>query len=163
VATTAPTVAANGVPGWEGRIRALVEALLEGTPDLVVAPDRHGAWRPLTLAASGSVARIVVSFVGVAADPARRRALLDAVVHHLTPDGRVVVLDHNRPRRRAAALLAVLAAPRVPARTPAARWRRLAYPTAREAQEVGLVVERLRLAAGERVQLVLARPRPPAA
>jgi hypothetical protein len=156
---TAPTVPTSGVRGWEGRLAALVEALLEGAPDLVVVPDRRGAWRPLMLAASGSVARVGVSFLGVAAEPARRRALLDGVARHLAPEGRVVVIDHNRRRHRTAALLALVAAPRVPARTPAGRWRRLAYPTAREAQGAGLVVERLRLVAGERVQLVLARRR----
>jgi hypothetical protein len=50
-----------------------------------------------------------------------------------------------------------VAAPRPAGVTPAIRWRRLAYPTAREIRAAGFVIERLRLAAGERVQVVWAR------
>ena len=60
--------------------------------------------------------------------------------------------DHNQPRvlwRRGLGIV-VLAA----ARFPPSRAR---YPAARELAALGFAVERLRLACGERVQLVLAR------
>lgn len=100
----------------------------------------------------------LVSFVS--ADPstdARRIALADAA-RRLPEGGTVVVMDHNRPRSRLAALAALARSPALPGVAPAARWRRQGHPTAREVQDAGFRVDRLRLVAGERVQLVFARP-----
>ncbi len=104
-----------------------------------------------------AIAALTLSFLGERGAAAMRAALLAEVARICAPGAVVVVIDHNRPRRRLAALLAVTAAPRPAGATPAARWRRLAYPTARELRAAGFVVERLRLAAGERVQVVWAR------
>lgn len=105
----------------------------------------------------GALAWVGVSFLGNASPAARRRALLAEAARVLAAAGTLVVVDHNRPRRRLAAMVAVGAPPRPPGGTPAAAWRRLAWPTAREVRGAGLVVDRLRLAAGERVQVVFAR------
>jgi hypothetical protein len=86
----------------------------------------------------------------------RRRALLAEIARVTAAGATVIAVDHNRPRRLAAALVALVAPPR-PRGTPAAAWRRLAYPTAREMRAAGFTIERLRFAAGERVQLVVAR------
>jgi hypothetical protein len=102
----------------------------------------------------GSVEGAVVSFLGQGADPAARRETLAALRARLGPAGRLVVVDHNQPRRW---LPRVIALPWL--------WRhrlapeRARYPTAREIAANGFMVEALRLAAGERVQLVVARPR----
>jgi SAM-dependent methyltransferase len=88
--------------------------------------------------------------------PPVRRALLAELVRVLVPAGTLVVVDHNRPRRRLAAIAAVAMSPRPPGATPAAAWRRLAYPVAREAHAAGFVLHRPRLAAGERVQIISA-------
>jgi hypothetical protein len=68
--------------------------------------------------------------------------------------GALVVVDHNQPRAcwRRVVGTALLAARGIP---PA----RARHPVAREVAAHGFAVERLRLAAGERVQLVLARRR----
>jgi hypothetical protein len=108
-------------------------------------------------AAPSAVAVLVLSWVGRApTEPACSAALARAEAS-LAAEGTLVVVDHNRPRRLAAALTAVLRSPGVPGATPATRWRRLAHPTARAVQAAGFRVERLRLAAGERVQVVFAR------
>jgi hypothetical protein len=99
---------------------------------------------------------IVLSLVGHRAPASERSAGLHALAAGLTPAGVAVVVDHNRPRRILAALGALVRWPWVPGSSPLARWRRLAYPTAREVQAAGLRVERLRLVAGERVQIVIA-------
>ena len=104
-----------------------------------------------------SQATVLVSFVGSALPAAERRRLLGDARRVLAPEGRLLVVDHNRPRRRLAALAALVASPAPPGGSPGARWRRLAYTTAREVQDSGVVIEALRLAAGERVQLVIAR------
>ena len=116
--------------------------------DAVIARELGGAARAVT-----------VSFVGrTTSVEARRRTIADAA-GGLDTDGTLVVVDHNRPRRRLAALAALVRAPWIPGVTPGARWRRQARPTARELQDAGFRVERLRLAAGERVQVVFARKR----
>jgi len=113
---------------------------------------------PLVLPlADGSVASLTLWLLGERGDAAMRAALFAEAARVCAPDGVLVAVDHNRPRRPAAALLAFVAPPQPPGATPGSRWRRLAYPTAREAQAAGFTVERLRLAAGERVQIVWAR------
>jgi len=107
--------------------------------------------------ADRSIAWLLVSFVGDASLPATRGALLAELWRVVAPDGTLVLVDHNRPRRLPAALVATMLPPRPPSARPAAAWRRLAYPTAREAHAVGFIVDRLRLAADERVQVVWTR------
>jgi hypothetical protein len=102
-----------------------------------------------------SIAALMVSFLG--SDGRAHAVLLAELARVSAPDAVLVAVDHNRPRRRAAALVAVVAPPRPFGRTPAARWRRLAHPTAREMWVAGFTIERLRLVAGERVQVVFAR------
>jgi hypothetical protein len=97
-----------------------------------------------------------VSFVGHDPVPGMRAGLLAEVRRALVPGGVVFVVDHNRPRRSLPALLAVLRRPWVPGASPRRRWRRTAYLTAREMQAADLAVQRLGLAAGERVQVVIA-------
>jgi hypothetical protein len=99
-------------------------------------------------------AAAVVSFWGAAARPEDRRAVLLGVARRLPGGAPLVLVDHNQPRavwRRAAALPALLLAGVGPARA--------RYPAAREMQAFGFVVERLRLADGERMQLVVGRRR----
>jgi hypothetical protein len=107
----------------------------------------------------GSLPHAVSSFVARSPSPAARSTELADAARGLAADGTLVVMDHNRPRRRLMALLALLRSPRIPGIAPRGRWRRPAYPTAREVQTVGFRVERLRLVAGERVQIVFARRR----
>ena len=105
-----------------------------------------------------SAARAVtVSFVGQPASADARRSALADAVRALAADETLVVVDHNRPRSHLAALAALVRAPWIPGIAPAARWRRQGHWTARELQDAGFRVERLRLAAGERVQVVFAR------
>jgi SAM-dependent methyltransferase len=104
-----------------------------------------------------SIAALSLSLLGDGSEGGARVALLAELARVCVPGGVLVAVDHNRPRRRAAAFVAVVAPPRPPGRTPAARWRRLAYPAAREVWAAGFTIERLRLAAGERVQVVFAR------
>ncbi|HEY2386697.1 MAG TPA: hypothetical protein VGK30_07025 [Candidatus Binatia bacterium] len=113
---------------------------------------------PLVLPlADGSVAALTLWLLGEHGVAATRAALLAEAARVCAPDGILVAVDHNRPRRRGAALLALATAPHPPGATPASRWRRLAHPTAREIHAAGFTIERLRLAAGERVQVVWAR------
>jgi hypothetical protein len=96
----------------------------------------------------------VVVFVGVPASPSERQAALDRLHERLSTGAPVVLVDHNQPRawwRRALALAPLLAAGHPPARA--------RYPVARELAARGFTVDRLRLARGERVQLVVARRR----
>jgi len=104
----------------------------------------------------GVLRAITLSFVGYACGPVERRSLLTEIHRALVAGGVLVLLDHSRPRHRAAALAALARWPLVPGATPGTRWRRLAYPAAREAQAVGFTVQCLRLVAGERVQLIVA-------
>ena len=105
-----------------------------------------------TPVASDGAAAAVVSFVGARTDVAARQACLEAVRARLAPGAPLVLVDHNQPRTWWRRLVA--AAPlAVHGLTPA----RGHYPAARELQALGFRVERLRLAAGERLQLVVAR------
>lgn len=99
---------------------------------------------------------LVVNAVGHAIDTDERLRMLADLAAAVPAGGRVVVVDHNRPRRIGEALAALIGPPFVPGRSPAARWRRLAGLTARTVQAAGFRVERLRLTAGERVQVVVA-------
>jgi hypothetical protein len=94
--------------------------------------------------------------VGCAPASEERAAALAVLASRFTPAGRLIVVDHNRPRQRVAALAALARTPWVPGWSPAARWVRLAHPTAREVQAAGFRVDRLRLVASERVQIVIA-------
>ncbi len=97
-------------------------------------------------------AAAIVSFLGVRDGPAARQAILAALRARLRPGAPLVLVDHNQPRawwrRWVGALVLALRG------LPPARAR---YPAARELAALGLDVERLRLACGERVQLVVAR------
>jgi hypothetical protein len=96
----------------------------------------------------------VCAFLGDRADPAVRRTRLLLVAARLAPGAPLVVVDHNRPRHaigRVAVALALLARGHRPSRA--------AYPTARELHDHGLAIGCLRLAAGERIQLVRAKRR----
>jgi hypothetical protein len=94
----------------------------------------------------------IVSFVGAVADPVARRTLLERLRHALPAGAPVVVADHNQPRRVVARVVGCIVL--LLRGLPPVRAR---YPTARELAALGFVVERLRLADGERVQLVVAR------
>jgi len=108
-------------------------------------------WRTVD---DGPVAAAIVSFLDERGDAAERTATLRTVLDRLPEDGRLVAVDHNQPRRAMARLGAVPALWRHG--LPASRAR---YPTAREIASHGFVVERLRLVARERAQIVVARPR----
>ena len=101
-------------------------------------------------------APVVLSAVGHAIDADERRQVLETLAATFSEGHTLVVVDHNRPRRFGAALAAAIGAPAVPGGSPAARWRRLADPVARAVQSAGFRVDRLRLVAGERVQVVIA-------
>ena len=111
----------------------------------------------LVAARDGDVpAAALVAFLGSRAGPAARQALLAAVRDRLPASAPLVLLDHGQPRalwRRAlgAAVLALRGLGPARAR----------YPSARELAALGFVVDRLCLASGERVQIILARRRPP--
>jgi len=119
-----------------------------GAAGLAPALGRHVA-----LAASDATAgAAVVSFLGDAARPDARQAVLARWRDALPAGAPVVLVDHNQPRtwpRRLLGAGALLVRGLAPARA--------RYPAARELAALGFAVERLRLAAGERVQLVLAR------
>jgi hypothetical protein len=98
----------------------------------------------------------IVSFLGARDGPAGRQSQLAALRARLAPGAPVLLVDHNQPRawwRRAIATVALAVRGLPPARA--------RYPAARELAVLGLRVERLRLACGERVQLVVARRRSP--
>jgi SAM-dependent methyltransferase len=126
-----------------------------GTPLLAEAPG--GTVRGALPFPDASVDTVVAWLVRDATPAAVRAAFVTDVARVVAPGGVVVAIDHNRPRRLAAALLAILAPPRPPLLWPAAAWRRLAHPTARELRAAGFAVERLSLACRERVQVVVAR------
>ena len=101
---------------------------------------------------AGRPAGAIVVFVGAPAEPAGRQALLAGLRAELSPAAPLVLVDHNQPRRWCARALAAL---RLAAGgLPPARAR---YPAARELVALGFTVECLRLARGERLQLVRAR------
>ena len=99
-------------------------------------------------------AAALVTFLGAPAAPAARQAVLAELRGRLAPGAPLLVVDHNQPRqwwRRGLGAAVLLARGLPPARA--------RYPAARELAALGLVVERLRLARGERIQLVAARDR----
>jgi len=126
-------------------------------PLAVRAPSAPGL--RAALAAQARLARdgerpeaAVVVFLGRPARPAERQEVLRATQTALPPGAPLLLVDHNQPRapwRRVAATVRLVAAGLGPARA--------RYPAARELAALGLAVERLRLACGERVQLVEAR------
>ena len=137
------------MPSWRREADALI------ADELGVEPVRWIPWGappPTEL----PYAALVVAMVGRAPASEERAAALAALAPRFAPAGRLIVVDHNRPRHWAAALAALARTPWVPGWSPAARWGRLAHPTAREVQTAGFRVDRLRLVAGERVQIVIA-------
>lgn len=140
------------------RLAADCLRLLDAPPATVVVAAPYDAALSAALIASGTgttpggAAAAVVSFRGEPADPAARQARVAALCRRLPPGAPLVLVDHNQPRRWAGRVLAV-AGLLLRGVGPA----RARYPAARELAALGLVVERLWLACGERVQLVLAR------
>jgi hypothetical protein len=135
-------------------------ALLGPVGGAVVVAEPHGWWAARLRVAGLRVAELsepvaaaaLVSFVGARTPAELRRRTLAAVRVRLSPGAPLVLIDHNQPRqwwrRPIAALLLVARG------LPPVRGR---YPAARELDAAGFRVECLRLAAGERVQIVLAR------
>lgn len=109
----------------------------------------------LGAAAAETPAAAVVVFLNSPARPHERQALLAELRRRLVPGAPLVLVDHSQPRARWRRLGARIGLALVG--LPPARAR---YPAARELAALGFAVERLRLACGERVQLVAARTRP---
>ncbi len=106
---------------------------------------------PLAHDGAGAAAAIA-TFLGAGDGPADRQQILAAVRARLPMGAPLVLLDHNQPRtwwRRLVGVAALTLRGLPPARA--------RYPAARELATLGLRIERLRLARGERVQLVVAR------
>ena len=136
------------------RLAARVLALLgpAAGPVAIAGPRANRLARELPGAADGDATAAVVVFLGAAPSPDERQATLRGMQSRLPPGAPLVLVDHNQPRaqwRRAVALFPLLAGGLRPSRA--------RYPAARELAALGFAVERLRLAAGERVQLVVAR------
>jgi hypothetical protein len=94
----------------------------------------------------------VCAFLGETGEPEARHRRLALLAGRLPPGAPIVVVDHNRPRtwwRRAYAGLGLVLQGLAPGRA--------RHPVARELRDHGFAIERLRLAAGERVQLVVGR------
>ena len=139
------------MPTWRREAQAVIEETLG-------APVGHWVeWDWAMLAPGAALPHLVLSFVGHAAPSGERVQILARLREMLASEGTLVVVDHSRPRRSVAAFRALLGAPRVPGVSLATRWRRLAYSTAREVQSAGFIVDRLRFAADERIQIVLAK------
>jgi hypothetical protein len=96
----------------------------------------------------------IVAFLGVAGRAAEREPLLRRLLASLPHDAPLVLVDYNQPRTGCRRLLAWL-----PLYAEGFGPGRARYPAARELAALGFRVERLRLASGERIQLVLARGR----
>ncbi|HXJ32499.1 MAG TPA: hypothetical protein VMS22_00545 [Candidatus Eisenbacteria bacterium] len=99
-----------------------------------------------------AAAAAICSFLGEPADAAARGRCLDAIAARLVPGAPLVVVDHNQPRAWWPRVLAC-----VPLALRGLGPSRARHPVAREVRDHGFTIERLRFAAGERVQLVLAR------
>ena len=100
----------------------------------------------------GAVAGAVCVLLGARVDPAARAATWRTIAARLAAGAPLVVVDHNQPRvawRRVAGAIALALRGFAPSRA--------RHPVAREVRDHGFTIERLRLADGERVQLVLAR------
>jgi len=124
-------------------------------PVAVVAPRAahlRTALAARLASADGTPAAAVVAFLGTPARPADRQRALRELQSRLLPDATLVLVDHNQPRAMWRRVLATVAL--VATGLGAARGR---YPAARELAALGFRIERLTLAAGERVQLVRAR------
>ncbi|MCW5892200.1 MAG: hypothetical protein KIT14_16890 [bacterium] len=140
------------------RLAADCLRLLGASPATVAVTGDHDRALIAALGACGAAAppdgaaAAVVSFRGAPADPAVRQACLAAVRRRLPPGAPLLLVDHNQPRTLGRRLVGV--AQLAVVGLGAARAR---YPAARELAALGFAVERLRLACGERVQLVLAR------
>lgn len=141
-----------------GRLAARCVALLGPVagPVVIVAPRAPGLAaalaRRVRVAAAETPGAAVVVLLRTPARPAERQALLAGLRRRLAPGAPLVLVDHSQPCgrwRRLAARLALARTGLVPARA--------RYPAARELAALGFAVERLRLACGERVQLVAAR------
>lgn len=143
------TLDARRMPAWRREAEGLIAGLLgqAGVPWI--------EWRDVP-SADASRSHLVLSLVGYAAPDAERERLFAALATRIAPSRVLIVIDHNRPRRFAAALRALVGTPWLPGWSPAARWQRLAAPTARLVQAAGFRVEQLRLAADERIQIVAA-------
>lgn len=133
-------------------VRRALELLASAGPIVVAPPSlAHAASAHAPLAPDGVVAcGALCSFVGERVDARGRRARLDALARRLPPGAPLVVIDHNQPRQwwgRALGGSLLILRGLGPARA--------RHPTARELRAHGFVVSCLRLACGERVQLVL--------
>jgi hypothetical protein len=141
------------------RLAARALALLgpAAGPIAVVAPRARRLARAVArtthVAADGDApAAALVVLLGVKVAPSDRQETLRATQRRLPTGAPLVLVDHNQPRavwRRALAVVPLLVAGLGPSRA--------RYPAARELAALGFVVERLQLACGERVQLVVAR------
>ena len=127
-----------------------------GGPVAVVAPRAPtlraalAPWRDPN--DDGAPAAAVVAFLGAPGRPEERQRVLRDLRRRLPAGARLVLVDHNQPRawwRRILAAPSLVRAGLGPARA--------RYPAARELAALGFQVERLRLAAGERIQLIVAR------
>ena len=110
------------------------------------------------IAATSAIARsedipaaAVIAFLGTSASPSERQATIGRLRDRLPAGAPVVVIDHNQPRtpwQRALSLPSLLVSGLTPARA--------RYPVAQELATHGFAIRSLRLANGERFQLVSA-------
>ena len=133
-------------------VRRALELLAADGPIVVVPPSLAVA---ATIAGADEPAHGgLCSFLGDRADSVARAARLDALAARLPSGAPLVVVDHNQPRRAWSRALG--AAVLLGRGFPPSRAR---HPTAREVGAHGFAVSALRLACGERVQIVLAHRR----
>ena len=143
-----------------GDLRAYAVSLLGRARGSALVLGRDAsAWQPALAAAGWSapvdgspVAAVVVTFVGEPAHAAARLERLAAAGARLAMGAPLLLVDHNQPRQWWRRVLAWIA---LGLRgLPPGRGRVL---VARQLDGAGFRVECLRLAAGERLQLVVAR------